>query len=282
VSVEPLEFQMRYGPWAVVAGASEGVGLALARAVAARGVNVALLARRQAVLDEAAASIHADWGVQARAVTVDFTEPDAMTSIAEATAGLEVGLLALCAGADTRYERFLDSTVDGALDMVQRNAAFPLAACHHFAGPMAARGRGGIVLFGSGAGLVGGPNMATYAATKAFDIVLGEGLWAELHDAGVDVLSLVLGPTDTPSLRQLLVRLGARPVPDDEPVPGAACAADVAEEALLHLPDGPTWFVGEVLREGSKYLGSIGRSEAVRMVMGLGVAVLGITEEPAR
>ena len=68
---------------------------------------------------------------------------------------------------------------------------------------MVERGSGGIVIFGSGAGLVGGPNMVAYGASKAFDMVFAEALWAELHDKGVDVLGLILGKTDTPALREL-------------------------------------------------------------------------------
>ncbi len=92
-------FGARYGPWAVVAGASEGVGAALARAFAAHGVNVVLLARRQAVLDEVATSIGAKVGVEARAVAVDLAGDDAMARIVAATADVEVGLVAYCAGA---------------------------------------------------------------------------------------------------------------------------------------------------------------------------------------
>ena len=129
----------------------------------------------------------------------------------EATADVEVGLVAYCAGADPNYEPFLANPVETALALVRRNCAVPVQVCHHFAGPMVARGRGGIVLVGSGAGLVGAPNMVAYGASKAFDMVMGEALWAELHDEGVDVLSLVLGVTDTPALRRLLARTrGAR------------------------------------------------------------------------
>ncbi len=74
--------------------------------------------------------------------------------------------------------------------------------CHHFARPMVERGNGGIVIFGLGTGLAGGPTVA-YGASKAFDMVFAEALWAELHDEGVDVLGLILGKTDTPALRRL-------------------------------------------------------------------------------
>ena len=87
--------------------------------------------------------------------------------------------------------------------MVHRNCVVPMQLCHHFAPAMVERRRGGIVLFGSGAGLAGGPNMVAYGATKAFDMVFAEALWSELHDKGVDVLGLILGKTNTPALRRL-------------------------------------------------------------------------------
>ncbi|MDT5107091.1 MAG: hypothetical protein QOI25_4604, partial [Mycobacterium sp.] len=89
----------------------------------------------------------------------------------------------------------------------------PLQLCHHFAQPMVARGTGGIVVLGSGAGFAGAPNMVAYAATKAFDMVFAEALWSELNGKGVDVLGLILGKTDTPALRRLKPNWGRRRPP---------------------------------------------------------------------
>ncbi len=111
--------------------------------------------------------------------------------------------LVYCAGADPNFQPFLTSPVETAEAMVQRNCVVPMQPCHHFGSAIVQRGRGGIVIFGSGAGLVGGPNMVVYGATKAFDMVFAEALWTELHDKGVDVLGLILGKTDTPALRRL-------------------------------------------------------------------------------
>ncbi len=261
-------FAERYGPWALVAGASDGVGAAYARAMAERGLGVVLLARRQAALDDVAAAIRADTGVDTRAVAIDLSEPDAMARIAAATAGLEIGMVMYCAGADANYQPFLANPVEVALAMVQRNCIVPMQVCHHFAGPMKARGKGGIVLVSSGAGLVGAPNMVAYCASKAFDTVMAEALWAELHGEGVDVLALVLGVTDTPALRKLLARRGRLASADDATtIPGAATPDEVVADALANLSKGPTWFVGEMLRAGARQLGALPRSEAVRMMI---------------
>lgn len=267
-------FGDRYGPWALVVGASDGVGAAFARAIAERGLDVVLLARRQQVLDEVAAGIRAGTGVETRAVAVDLTEPDAIVNIVKATDGLEIGMVVYCAGGESNYEPFLANPVEAPLSMVQRNCVVPMQVCHHFAGPMAVRGRGGIMLLSSVAGLGGAPNMVAYSATKAFDIVMAEALWAELHDMGVDVLSLVMGATDTPSLRRLMVRRGTLSDPD-APLPRLATPERVVAEGLGKLSKGPTWFVGEQVRESERRLRSMTRSDAVKaMVKGAGAGIM--------
>jgi uncharacterized protein len=264
-------FAERYGAWALVAGASDGVGAAYARAMGERGVNVLLLARRQALLDEVAGAIAADTGVEARTLAVDLAEVGATAAVVEATAGLDVGMVMYNAGADPIYEPFLANPVETATDMVRRNCTVPLQLCHHFGGAMVERGRGGIVLVSSGAGLVGAPNMVAYAASKAFDIVMAEALWAELEPKGVDVLGLVLGMTDTPALRKLLVRRGVLAAEDDPlTIEGVSSVGEVIDDALANLADGPTWFVGEQLRAGAPLLGGMDRGDAVRAMIELG------------
>jgi uncharacterized protein len=269
------EFGDRYGTWALIAGASEGVGLAFAHALAERRVNVVLLSRRQSVLDEAAADLQTKWGIATRSVAIDLSETHAATTVAERTADLEVGLFVYCAGADPNFAPFLDAPLAAAESMVVRNCLVPTQLCHQLAQPMVERGRGGIILVSSGAALVGARRMVAYGASKAFDLVLGEALWAELHDQGVDVLSLVLGLTDTPALRRLLAERGNLASADDgTPIPGAATPEEVVAEAFDHLGSGPTWLVGELLREGSKVLGGMGRNEAARLMLDTGAGVM--------
>jgi len=266
--VENGSFGDRYGPWALVAGASDGVGAAYARAMAERGLDLVLLARRRALLEEVASAIRADTGVHTRVVAVDLAANGAMETILDATRGLDVGMVMYNAGADPNYQPFLANPVEVALSMVQRNCVVPIEICHHFGSAMVARGKGGIVLVSSGGGLVGARNMVAYGASKAFDIVMAEALWAELHDQGVDVLALVLGVTDTPALRRLLAERGVLASADDAtPIPGASTPQEVVAEVIANLSNGPTWFVGEPLREGARHLGALSRSEAVKMML---------------
>ena len=269
------EFRDRYGSWALIAGASEGVGLAFARALAAQQVNVALLSRRQSVLTEVAADLEATWGITTRTMAIDLSESEAAQTIVEQTADLEVGLFIYCAGADPYFIDFLEAPLEAAESMVVRNCLVPMQLCHHLAQPMVERGRGGIILVSSGAALVGARRMVAYSASKAFDLVLGEALWAELHEKGVDVLSLVLGVTDTPALRRLLAEKGNLASADDgTPIPGAATPEEVVFDAFENLADGPTWFMGELLQEGSKALGGMGRNEAARVMLKAGAGVM--------
>jgi short-subunit dehydrogenase len=270
----PVTFATKYGPWALVAGASDGLGAAFAAGLAERGVNVVLLARRQAVLDQVAADINSRTSVQTRTLAVDLAEPGAASTIAGATGDLKIGFLVYCAGADPNFKPFLANPIEAAEAMVQRNCVVPMQLCHHFAPAMVERGSGGIVIFGSGAGLAGGPNMVAYGASKAFDMVFAEALWAELHDKGVDVLGLILGKTNTPALRQLEYSRGQISSPDDLP-PGAAAVADVIAEAFENLTNGPTWMVGEDMRAALQMMASMTRNQIVELFTQAAAAAMG-------
>ena len=170
-----------------------------------------------------------------------------------------------CAGADPDFTPFLANSIESAEAMVHRNCVVPMQLCHHFARPMVERGRGAIVILGSGAGLAGGPNMVAYGASKAFDMVFAEALWAELHDKGVDVLGLILGKTDTPALRKLEHRRGLIGSPDEVP-PGACAVGDVISEAFDNLSNGPTLMVGDGMRAAAQMLSSLPRNQAVDLL----------------
>lgn len=246
----------KYGPWGIVAGGSDGVGVAFANGMAARGINVVLVARRVPVLEASAEDIRARHGVEVRTVALDLSAPGALVELTRVTADLEVGLFVYNAGGDDRSTAFLDKDLDTHLALVHRNCAAVLEAAYRFGAPMVARGRGAMVLVTSGAAWVGGATLAAYGATKAFDLVLAESLWAEWRSSGVDVLGLVLGKTDTPSMRRVFDARG-------ESYGEAADPADVAEEALDHLGDGPTWIYGSADPTGGSPFGALSRRAAV-------------------
>jgi short-subunit dehydrogenase len=228
-----VSFMERYGPWAIIAGASEGTGRAFARQIAAEGVNCILIARREAPLEELAATLRAESKVECITASIDLASPDAFTRIAEVAGDREIGLYISNAGGDASGSFFLDQDVEAWVNLVNRNIVTSLRCCHHFGQAMRARGRGGIILVGSVASYGSGPNLAAYSGVKAFDLCFSEGLWAELEPHGVDVLNLVMTTTDTPALRKLLARKGVAAPPNlDAP-------EDVAKAGLDRLPHGP-------------------------------------------
>jgi len=228
-----MDFALRYGPWAVIAGASEGTGRAFARQVAAQGINCILVARRTDPLAMLATEIRAESDVECITATVDLAAPDALERIVQVVGQREVGLVISNAGSDPNGARFLDRDVGTWMELVQRNVATMMQCCHHFAGPMRARKKGGLLLVNSGACYGGSAFMAAYSASKAFTLCFAESLWGELRNHGVDVLTLVMHMTDTPALRALLAEKKL-PVPE-----GIAKPDDVAALGLARLPHGP-------------------------------------------
>ena len=148
----------KYGPWGVVAGGSDGVGAAFARGMASRGINVVLVARRVPVLEASANEIRERYGVEVRTVPLDLSAPGALSELADATSDLEVGLFVYNAGGDDRSAAFLDKDLSVHLELVRRNCVGVLEAAYRFGAPMAARGRGAVVLVTSGAAWPAAPH----------------------------------------------------------------------------------------------------------------------------
>ena len=228
-----MNFAERYGPWAVIAGASEGTGLEFARQIAAEGGNCVLIARREGPLSALAEELRSQHNIECLTLSVDLYSTGAFDQIHAAIGNREVGLFISNAGGDPHSSRFLDLAVDDWINQVNRNIVTLVRCCHSFGNQMRARKRGGIILVGSGSCYGGASFMAVYAGTKAFDLNFGEGLWAELRPHGVDVLNLILGRTDTPALREVLAAKNLL-VPD-----GLASPVEVAKVGLERLPHGP-------------------------------------------
>jgi short-subunit dehydrogenase len=230
----------RYGRWAVIVGASEGIGEHAARQLAADGFSLVLVSRRQAVLDALGDSIRASTPeAEIRCLAIDLVAQNAAVELLAAIADLDVGLLFYNAGADTGPVRFDERSAEDVLGMVQRNVVVPTAMCHALGRTMRARGRGGIVVIGSMSGVSGAALIATYAATKAYQQVLVEGLWREMRDDGVDVVHVVAGATATPAHERTGALVSAEFPPMDP--------ADVARNALASLGHGPVVGASEEL-----------------------------------
>ncbi len=249
-----MSFAERYGRWAVVAGASEGLGAAFARALAARGLDLVLVARRAEPLEQLAEVLRAR--VKIRTIALDLGGDGAAAEVAARTADLDVGLL-VCNAALAQAGRFFDLPLDEHLRAVDVNCRAPLALARLLGERMRARKRGGILFMSSLAAVYGGPFVATYAATKAFDCLLAESLSAELQPDGVDVLACVAGPTRTPGYERTM---GGDLAPMD---PDA-----VAEEALAALGRAPRLIPGVFNRATHLLLAQLPRAWVLRLVAG--------------
>lgn len=230
-----MNFKEKYGPWAVVAGASEGTGRAFARQIAGHGIPSILIARREAPLKALADEIRAETGVACVTAAIDLGQPGAADKVIAAAGNREIGLYISNAGADPNGKRFLDNNLSNWLELMRRNVETVMVCCHHFGTGMRARKRGGILLVNSGAAYCGASFLGVYSGSKAFELSFAEGLWAELKPHNVDVMTLMMSTTDTPELRRLL---GTKNLPLP---PSAASADKVAAFGLEKLPDGPVW-----------------------------------------
>lgn len=245
----------RYGPWALIAGGSEGVGESLARQLAAAGMNLVLLARKTGPLEALADSIRTTAGREVRTASVDLSRPDALAQARKLTDDVEIGMLVFMAGAGHRVADFHSVALDEWMATLDCNVHGQTAFAHHYGGLMKARGKGAIVLVGSMAGLAGSAKLAVYSAAKAYSATLAEALWYELKPHGVDVLALTLSATKTPAMARMGLDL-------DHPDFPAADPDDVAAEALAHLADGPVWYASGNA-ERAAHVRGLSRREAV-------------------
>jgi short-subunit dehydrogenase len=218
-----------YGSWGLVTGASSGIGAAFARALAAAGVNVVLTARREDRLRALAAELGR---VETRVVPLDLGAEGAPLALANAVADIEIGILINNAGFGMagRFER---AAYDRLLEMVRLNCVAVTALSRLFLPPMRARGRGAMIVLSSAAGYQPLGLGAAYGATKAFDLMLAEALWAENRGSGVDVLAVSPGPVDT----EFQTVAGESPHPGDTP-------NEVVRVALAALGRKPSVVVG--------------------------------------
>lgn len=243
-TVPDRDFIVRYGPWALVSGASEGTGAEFALQAAAKGMNLILVARRPNKLEELAVRIRGTHAVEVVTQSLDLSLPGAARQLLLLGEGRDLGLVVFNAGGDSVGGRFLDSSFEAWRTLLQRNIELLTEACHGFATTFVRRGRGGLILVGSEAALGGTGRLSLYTATKGYALNFGESLWKELKPYGVDVLNLLIGATDTPKLRTVFAKFNLPP--DAVPL---ASPAEVARVGLASLGQGPTVVLG--VREDS-------------------------------
>lgn len=209
----PDNWREKYGSWAVITGASDGIGREMAVSVAKAGLNVVLVARRRAVLDALASELAQHYNIETCVIDADLAQDGGVNMVIAATQALDVGLLVACAGFGTAGS-FLQTDIDQQLNMLDVNSGAVLALTHHFAQRFAQRGRGGIVLMSSLVAFQGVPMSANYAATKAYVQSLAEALHIELKPLGVDVVASAPGPIHSGFAARANMQMGLALPPD--------------------------------------------------------------------
>jgi short-subunit dehydrogenase len=254
-------FRGRYGPWALVAGASEGLGAALAKGAGARGCDVVLVARTESKLAAVAAEIERDFGVSTRTLAIDLSADDAVARVLDGVCDLEIGMMIYNAAAEPRG-LLLETSDDELVRNVHMNCAVPTLLTKALAAKMVERGRGGIGLCSSGGALQGLRIFAAYGAAKAYELLLAEGLWDELREHGVDVMGYVIGVTLTPQYRRSMVV-----TPDVEEqlrAAGAQTPEECAERFFEVFGSGPRGYAHDDIEAKFVADASLPRADVVR------------------
>lgn len=203
----------RYGEWAVVLGASEGIGAAYARELAKAGLSLVLVARRTEPLEALAKELRAG-GRNVETLALDLGAPDVEAKLRAMATSKNVGVVVYNA-AYAVMGRFFDTDVADKERIIAVNARGPVIAAQVFGEQMRARKRGALVFMSSLAGFVGAPYIATYGSTRAFTLGLGEALSGELEEFGIDVIACCAGSTETPGFERATTKYKPKSMPAD-------------------------------------------------------------------
>jgi short-subunit dehydrogenase len=248
----------RYGPWAIVTGASDGIGRSFATLIARSGLNVVLVARRESVLQELADRLRQHQEVAVMVIAADLSSSEECARIERETRDLDLGLLVATAGFGVSG-LFVDNDINVELNMIDVNCRALTQMTHAFARRFVARGSGGIILMSSLVAFQGVPRAANYAATKAFVQNLAEGLHDELGPLGVDVLASAPGPVKSGFGQRAGMRIRAGQTPDD--------VATASLKALGRRTTVRPGFLAKVLEASLNLLPRRGRVKMMARVM---------------
>ena len=197
----------KYGKWALITGASSGIGAEFALQLAALKFNLVLVSRRKDKLDQLSAELIAKFNIETLVISLDLSKPDFLETIQQQTNHLDIGLLINNAGFAITGS-FLNDQLANQLSLLDVNCKAPLILSHYFGNRMLSSGSGGIINIASTAAFLPLPFWSNYAASKAYLLSFSEGIWHELKNAGIDVWAVCPGPTQTEFADTAKVNLG--------------------------------------------------------------------------
>ena len=249
------DFKNRYGPVALVTGASSGIGWGFAEELATRGFDLVLVARRTDRLAELSEQLETRHGTRSAICDADLSQPTAPAELHRLVAGRDIGLVVSNAGFSVRgLHETLDP--DELTEMLTVNCHAPLHLARLFLPALKARGRGGFIMVSSIEALIGCPMSAAYAAMKALVLHLAEGLYAEAQGSGVDILACCPGATATEA--------GLRAGVDMSQLANVQQPRDVAISTLDNLAIGPAYFPNAAYKAQFDQLLSLPRSDDLK------------------
>jgi len=255
-----MTFKEKYGPIALVAGASMGLGAAYAHALAARGLDLVIVARHKDKLEDTAKNISSKYKVSVLPIACDLASSDTVEQIVDATKNMPIHFLVYNAAA-SYIGPFMDAPVTQHVEIANVNTVTPLKMVHAFAGKMIENKKGGIVLMSSLAGFQGSGYLSAYAASKAFNRILAESLWYEWKNKGVDVIACCAGATGTPNY------YGTHPKSIGRFAPKVQAPEDVVEECLQKIGKTPSFVSGSANKFASFLMQHIfSRKMAINMM----------------
>ena len=215
---EKLRLITKYGEWAIITGASSGIGLELASQLATAGFNLVINSRHIDKLQEAEKKIKTISNVQVKIIASDVSETNGIDKIIQETQGLNIGLLIVSAGYGTSGN-FIDSSLHNEINMLKVNCEALLSLTHYYSQQFVKQKLGGIILMSSMVAFQGTPYSSNYAATKAYVQTLAEGLAVELKQHGVDVLAAAPGPVESGFSQRANMKMSMSMTPQQIGVP---------------------------------------------------------------
>lgn len=230
-----MEFKRQYGKWALITGATSGIGAELANQIAGKGLDVILVARKKEALEEKALMLRTNFGIETKWISADLSTKEGTDTVKHAAKDLEVGLLVLAAGLEVNGA-FEKNDIQKELRVIQLNINATLELTHHFVSPMVQRSKGGMLLVASLSGHMPNPYFANYAGTKAYILNFGASLYGELKPKGVDVTVLSPGLTATPMATDTGVDWSKTPMKPMTPESVAATGLDALGSRFLAVP----------------------------------------------